>query len=405
MIAQSSRASAPVCASPETNPVFTVTADSAVVSRSSLTEGERFRRLGDELDGVKQRAMARLGPQDVAYVRKMNRFSHGMEIAGRLLIHLSPEPITFGLGVIALWVHKQLQSTEIGHTALHGAYDRLPGGEAFASKKWRWDTPIDEESWRLAHNVRHHGNTNVAGKDPDTDFGPVRLTTQTPHSPAHRWQLPFALAVIFPFFALTINTHVTGLSEALAPEGRPLHFLPDRTFASRRGAWKKALRKYIPYYLYNFVLFPALAGPFFWKVLLGNVMAEVMRDVYSACTIFCGHVGHDVKSYPEGTRAHGRGQWYAMQIASTNNYEVSRPISVLCGGLDRQIEHHLFPTLPPPRLREIAPEVRAICEKWGVEYKTDTWGRTLRKALAHIGNLAHKAPPGQAASEIIREMA
>ena len=97
---------------------------------------------------------------------------------GRLLILLSPEPVTFLLGVGALWVHKQLQSTEIGHTALHGAYDRLPGGEAFASKKWRWDTPIDEESWRLAHNVRHHGNTNVAGKDPDTDFGPVRLTSR-----------------------------------------------------------------------------------------------------------------------------------------------------------------------------------------------------------------------------------
>ena len=133
--------------------------------------------------------MERVGAEDVTYVRRLNRFSRGMEIAGRLLILLSPEPVTFLLGVGALWVHKQLQSTEIGHTALHGAYDRLPGGEAFASKRWRWDTPIDEESWRLAHNVRHHGNTNVAGKDPDTDFGPVRLTQHTEHTPAHRWQL------------------------------------------------------------------------------------------------------------------------------------------------------------------------------------------------------------------------
>jgi fatty acid desaturase len=50
-------------------------------------------------------------------------------------------------------------------------------------------------------------------------------------------------------------------------------------------------------------------------------------------------------------------------------------------GLDRQIEHHLFPTLPPARLREIAPEVRAICERHGVAYKTDTWRRRLQKAL------------------------
>jgi linoleoyl-CoA desaturase len=407
MIVESSRASAPVCAPPRTT-IFSVTSLStgpAVEQPAALPDEERYRRFGVELDALKQRVTSRLGAQDVAYVRRLNRFSRCMEIAGRLLILLSPEPVTFLLGVGALWVHKQLQSTEIGHTALHGAYDRLPGGQTFASKRWRWDTPIDEESWRVAHNVRHHGNTNVAAKDPDIDFGPVRLTTQTEHVPSHRWQLPFALAVIFPFFAFTINTHVTGLTEAIAPEGRPLHMLSDRTPASRRAAFKKALRKYVPYYLYNFVLFPVLAGPFFWKVLLGNVLAELARDIYSACTIFCGHVGHDVKSYAPGTRAHGRGEWYAMQVEATNNFEVSRPISILCGGLDRQIEHHLFPMLPPERLREIAPEVRAICERWGVHYKTDTWGRTLRKALAHIGDLARTAPRGQAVSEIVREMA
>ncbi|HEX8792384.1 MAG TPA: fatty acid desaturase, partial [Polyangiaceae bacterium] len=68
---------------------------------------------------------------------------------------------------------------------------------------------------------------------------------------------------------------------------------------------------------------------------------------------------------------------------------VSLPLSILCGGLDRQIEHHLFPTLPPPRLREIAPEVRGICERLGVRYKTSTWGTALRDAFAHISRLSH----------------
>ncbi|WXB19332.1 fatty acid desaturase [Pendulispora albinea] len=77
-----------------------------------------------------------------------------------------------------------------------------------------------------------------------------------------------------------------------------------------------------------------------------------------------------------------------MQIEASNDFEVSVPLSILCGGLDKQIEHHLFPTLPPPRLREIAPEVRAICERHGVRYKTDTWGNTLRGAFAHIGRLS-----------------
>src|SRR5205807_678641 len=132
--------------------------------------------------------LARLGAKDVAYVRNLNRFSRAMEVAGRVLIHFSPEPATFLLGVLALWVHKQLQATEIGHTALHGAYDRLPGGRSFSSKTFRWDTPIDEESWRHAHNIRHHGNTNVVGKDPDVHFGPVRLTDRVPWSRRQRGQ-------------------------------------------------------------------------------------------------------------------------------------------------------------------------------------------------------------------------
>ena len=134
----------------------------------------------------------------------------------------------------------------------------------------------------------------------------------------------------------------------------------------------------------------SLAGPMFWKVLLGNFLAETLRDLYSAATIYCGHVGEDVAAYDEGTRAHGRGEWYAMQVEASNDFEVSRPLSILCGGLDRQIEHHLFPRLPPERLREIAPEVRAACEAHGVAYKTDTWGRTLAKALRHVRALSFR---------------
>jgi linoleoyl-CoA desaturase len=126
----------------------------------------------------------------------------------------------------------------------------------------------------------------------------------------------------------------------------------------------------------------------FWKVLLGNWLAETLRDIYCAATIYCGHTGEEVADFPEGTRASGKGEWYAMQVEATNNFEVCRPISILCGGLDRQIEHHLFPKLPPDRLRKIAPEVRAVCDAYGVNYRTDTWWRTLKRALVHMRELS-----------------
>ncbi|HZS38375.1 MAG TPA: acyl-CoA desaturase [Polyangia bacterium] len=364
-------------------------------------DSERLRRFGEAIDAIRRRAERSVGEADVRYLRRLDRFSHAMELAGRVLLHFSVEPLGFTAGVLALWVHKQLQATEIGHTALHGTYDGLPGAERYDSKTFAWDLPIDEESWRAGHNIRHHQYTNIAGKDPDIHFGHVRLTEHTPWKPYNRWQLPMSLGLLFPNFGWMMNTHFTGLIDVYVGNGRGGHdFLPDRSRASIVAAHKKAFRKLVPYYAKNYLLYPLLAGPGFFKVLAGNWLAETIRDVYSAATIFCGHVGEDVAAYPEGTRAHGRGAWYAMQVEAANNYEVSRPISVLCGGLDRQIEHHLFPKLPPNRLREIAPAVRAVCEAHGVRYNTASWGATLKKALARIAKLGRRG----GVSAVAREM-
>ena len=361
------------------------------IAAQSLPVTERYRRLGADLDALKAEVHAQLGADDLAHIARMRRVSIAAEVVGRSLIHVSLDPLTFAVGVAALWLHKQLEATEIGHTALHGCYDKLPGGERWASDTFAWDIPIDEASWRAGHNHKHHGNTNVAGKDPDIHFGPIRLTAQTPYAPHHRHQHLAALFLLAPNFTFGMNLHFTGVEDTL--HRGPLDVLPDRSWPSVRDAWKKALRKYLPYYAKNYVFYPLLAGPMAGKVLLGNVLAEIGRDVYSAATIYCGHVGGDVASWPEGTKPRSRGEWYAMQIEATNDFEVSTLISILCGGLDRQIEHHLFPTLPPPRLRQIAPAVRAICERHGFAYKTDTWGRTLKKALAHVRRLARDEGP------------
>src|SRR5205807_9547661 len=122
---------------------------------------------------------------------------------------VSFEPVLFTIGVVALFLHKQVEATEIGHTALHGAYDGLGKDTGFHSSTFRWRVPIDEESWKAGHNIKHHGNTNVAGKDPDIHFGPIRLTEQTPHTRFHRFQLAFVLLWLFPNFAFGMNTHFT----------------------------------------------------------------------------------------------------------------------------------------------------------------------------------------------------
>lgn len=66
---------------------------------------------------------------------------------------------------------------------------------------------------------------------------------------------------------------------------------------------------------------------------------------------------------------------------------------MLCGGLDYQVEHHLFPRLAPQRLRKIGPEVQAICEEHGVPYRTASWPKTLLSALERVAQLSKPEAP------------
>jgi len=77
-----------------------------------------------------------------------------------------------------------------------------------------------------------------------------------------------------------------------------------------------------------------------------------------------------------------------MQVESSQNFDVPLPLSILCGALDRQIEHHLFPRLPTNRLRQISPDVRRVCEQHGVRYRCDSWPRTLAAVFRRLCRLS-----------------
>jgi fatty acid desaturase len=383
---------------------------------TSSSDAERIRSFGAAIDGIRKRTKAKVGQEDLRYIRRVDRISRAAELVGRTLIAVSPGPLLFSAGVASLWVYKQLQATEIGHAALHGAYNRVEGAGKFHSKRHRWQVPIDEESWIRGHNGRHHGLTNVAGHDADIHFGPVRLTEHTPHRRTHYFQLPFTLFILFPNFGALMNLHFTGLTDVWSGNGRESEydFIGERTPETVRDAYRRAFRKYLPYYAKEYLMWPGLAllafgwvlGPVvFVKSLLGNWLAEKLRDLYSAATIYCGHVGEDTAAYPEGTLPASKGERYLMQVEATNNFRVPWLVSVFCGALDLQIEHHLFPTLPTNRLREIAPEVRATCEAHGVNYRAASWPRTLYRALAQVARLSFRLPHERTARASSTELA
>jgi len=356
---------------------------------------EKYDAFARELNVIHTDLKANLGSEDVAYVKNIRAMSRLAEVTGRTLIHFSLDPVTWFVGVLALSGHHQLETIEIGHAALHGAWDSLDDAREFHSSRLRWDTPIDEEAWKKEHNVLHHQYTNVVGRDPDLNYGLLRVTDDTSWVPYHLLQVAQFISTA-PVFTWTIAMHATGLTDLTHPPNDPTYasVLPDKSPRTILRAVYATAKKAVPYYLYEFVFWPALGGAFWWKVLGGNVLADILRNVYSCATIYAGHFGDDLEYRHTDFRSQGRGRWYRMQIESAHDYSVPSWVSVLCGALDHQIEHHLFPRLPPNRLRELAPKVAAICERYGVRYSRNTWGENLLAALKRLGRMS--LPPALA---------
>lgn len=338
-----------------------------------------------ELDDIHRRARAKLGAEDIAHVESILAWSRRFEIAGRVLIHVSLDPLAFGAGVVALWIHKQLETAELAHNILHGTYDHVPDARHI-TRRFRSKLPVDVPGWQHVHNVLHHGFTNIVGKDPDARFGSSRLNTQVPR----RWYHAFQLAeVAYNWLNLmgNLNLHVVGLVDFYMRRPGDDDVLPDRRAQTIARAHWRAAKAAAPYLVREYVFYPALAGPMAPKVLLGNALSSILRNVFTGAAIYSSHIGDEIADYPSTTRAGDRARWYVMQIATTKNFEVPRWVSILVGGLDRQIEHHLFPRLPPNRLREITAEVRAACERHGIRYHSAPWGKTLRAMVRRIVDL------------------
>ena len=148
------------------------------------------------------------------------------------------------------------------------------------------------------------------------------------------------------------------------------------------------------------MLLPALA---LWnapRVLAGNLLANVLRNLWAFAIIFCGHFPEGVRVFrEEETRDESRGEWYLRQLNGSANIEGGRRFHVLTGHLSHQIEHHLFPDLPAARYPEMAPRVREICARYGQRYSTGSFGRQLGSVA---GRILRFALPGRFAPLALR---
>ncbi len=92
-----------------------------------------------------------------------------------------------------------------------------------------------------------------------------------------------------------------------------------------------------------------------------------------------------------------KGGWYVRQLIGAANIDGSRTFHVLAGNLSFQVEHHLYPDMPSSRYQEIAPRVKAICEKYELPYNTGPFRKQWGSVQRTIVRLAF--PGGQRAAE------
>jgi NADPH-dependent stearoyl-CoA 9-desaturase len=331
-----------------------------------------------ELDAVRNEVMADVGERDAKHIRKMIRIARGSAVSGRTLLAVGFDPITFVLGVAALANAKIMENMEIGHNVMHGQYDWMQD-PALNSQNYEWDTVSTGDQWRHSHNYMHHTYTNILGKDKDVGYGLLRVAGEQYWHPKHLLQ-PISNVMLSVLFQYGVGVHDIDWEKSL--KGK----MTREEYKAQFGPFLKKLRKQ---WFKDYVFFPLLT---FWnapRVFAGNLLANLIRNVWSNVIIFCGHFPEGTRVYTEAETANEtRGDWYLRQMQGSANLEGSRGFYILTGHLSHQIEHHLFPDMPAYRYPEIAPRVRAICEKYGIHYNSGSfwkqYGSVLRNNFRYM---------------------
>jgi linoleoyl-CoA desaturase len=350
-----------------------------------LTDAD-LEAIGRELDGIRDEVLGDLGESDARYIRSVIAAQRGLEAGGRGLLLFSLLPPAWLGGTAMLAVAKILENMEIGHNVMHGQWDWMRDPDIH-STTWEWDSASTSDAWKYAHNYMHHTFTNVVGKDRDLGYSIMRV------SPEQRWH-PVYLAQ--PFYNVLL---ALGFEWAIAVYDVELENVragkkPWAKAKSELGSlWRKARGQLLK----DYVVFPLLSGPSAIPAFLGNLTANVSRNVWAHTIIFCGHfpAGGETFDYTEEELAgETRGGWYVRQLLGSCNLEGSPPFHLMTGNLSFQIEHHLFPDLPSNRYAEIAPRVREICERHGLPYTSGPLHRQYTEVLAKI--LRYALPGGGA---------
>ncbi len=308
-------------------------------------------------------------------------------VSWAVLIFASPGIFVMALGLLGLIVGAMLTAFCVQHDANHGAY--------FKRRRWNhlvgWSTDsllgFSSYAWRVKHNVAHHTYTNVDGFDDDATQVP--LARFAPSQPARPWYR-FQQYYIWPMYTLM---------------GLRWQTVGDLA-AFRRGAvGKSALRRPRGWTLVGIVggkaffitwalVIPMLVYPW-WGVVGAYVIFTMVTSLIMATTFQLAHCVEEATFASADELRAERRIWAVHEVETTVDFCPRNPVVTwMLGGLNFQIEHHLFPKVPHTHYPKIAEIVRRNCLKHGVRYSFHpSLGRALRSHFLHLREMGRLGLP------------
>jgi Fatty acid desaturase len=221
--------------------------------------------------------------------------------------------------------------------------------------------------WDKKHSM-HHAAPNQEGNDPDIASGALAFT---PDLARARQGMGAAFArrqgwLFFPLLTLEgLNLQLRGVQTVTSRRPLPQRWAEASLIGVRLVAYPIALLLLLP---------PGKAGAFFglhmalFGVLLGGSFAP-------------NHKGMPL--VPQGMKV----DFLRRQVLMSRNIVGGPLVDFAMGGLNRQIEHHLFPSMPRPNLRRVQPLVRAHCAKHNVTYTQKTLWQSYRMVIRYLNQV------------------
>jgi fatty acid desaturase len=229
--------------------------------------------------------------------------------------------------------------------------------------------------WVDKHN-RHHAHPNTEGADPDIVIGTLAFTATQARTAGRlrRLALRYQAYLFFPMLLLeSISLHVSSIRAVTSR-------------ASRHGPAETAL---LAVHVFGYLAIVMLVlSPV--KAVVFVVVQQGLFGVYLGSSFAPNHKGMAI--LPEGDQT----DFLRRQVLTSRNVRGGWLTDFALGGLNYQIEHHLFPSMPRPNLRRSQALVAAFCRQREVPYCETSLLSSYAQALRHLNAVGRVAVPAAA---------